>query len=172
MEGVIYAQRCSTESTKVPTPSHSRGSSNEDRLWSATLLAPVGSPLSCPITTHSSLVQLVQANFSAQIARISTQAQAGTRSCRGWGVVPQEQPALTLKSAALTPSSLQCHQCSSMPSPPEPLQLAGRILERAIPRQSQGAEYFDIVEYSLALPIPLLYLVPKQGEKKGEETSS
>lgn len=51
-------------------------------------------------------------------------------------------------------------------SPPEPLQLAGRILERAAPRHSQGAEYFDVMEYSLALPIALLYLVSKQGEKE------
>lgn len=54
----------------------------------------------------------------------------------------------------------------SAPSPPEPLQLPGRILECAAPRQSQGAEYFDVVEYSLALPIPLLYLMSKQGEKE------
>lgn len=53
-----------------------------------------------------------------------------------------------------------------MSLPPEPLQLAGRILERATPCQSQGAEYFDVVEYSLALTISLLYLVSKQGEKK------
>lgn len=58
------------------------------------------------------------------------------------------------------------HQCSRTPSPPEPLQLAGRILERAVPRHSQGAQYFDVMEYSLAFPIPLLYLVSKQGEKE------
>lgn len=52
-----------------------------------------------------------------------------------------------------------------MSLPPEPLQLAGRILERATPCQSQGAEYFDVVEYSLALTISLLYLVSKQGEE-------
>ena len=83
----------------------------------------------------------------------------------GWGVVSQEQPALTLKSPALTTSCPRCRQCSRLPSPPEPLQLAGRILECAAPRQSPGAEHFNVVEYSLTLPIPLLYLVSKQGEK-------
>lgn len=58
------------------------------------------------------------------------------------------------------------HQCSHTPSPPEPLQLAGRILEHAAPCHSQGAEYFNVMEYLLTLPIPLLYLVSKQGEKE------
>jgi len=50
--------------------------------------------------------------------------------------------------------------------PPELLQLASRILERATLCHSQGAKYFHIMEYSLTLPIPLLYLVPiRKGRK-------
>lgn len=57
-------------------------------------------------------------------------------------------------------------RCSCVPPPPEALQLAGRVLERAVLRQSQGAENFHVVEYSLALPIPLLYLVPTKKRRK------
>lgn len=53
-----------------------------------------------------------------------------------------------------------------MPSPPELLQLAGGVLKCAVSCHCQGAEYFDVVEYSLTLPVLLLYLVSKQGEEE------
>lgn len=58
------------------------------------------------------------------------------------------------------------HRCSRVPPPPEPLQLAARVLEGAVPCQSQGAENFHVVEDLLALPIPLLYLVPTKQRRK------
>lgn len=58
------------------------------------------------------------------------------------------------------------HRCSCVPPPPEPLQLAARVLEGAVPCQSQGAENFHVVEDLLALPIPLLYLVPTKQRRK------
>lgn len=70
------------------------------------------------------------------------------------------QSAAALNSLPVPPMLLHS------PSPPELLELAGRILELFVLNHSQGAEHFHVVENPLTFPIPLLDLVPIKDRRK------
>lgn len=104
---------------------------------------------------------MAQAHFGALLPGISTQAQAEMRSrTPRAGTSQPEVPSLP------TPGTTQ------RPSPPQVLQLAGRILEGAGLCHGQAAQHFHVVQDSLALPIPLLDLVAEQGGKEAPWESS